>query len=285
MLKDRVCSVGELRAFIRESVKNEFEPKFGVGYKKNKEKSENDSAVKDIMKDVKDTFGFADGKEVNKKDSEDSVYLNKTPLDLDFAHEPSKEYKERVKALVHGYSSKSNMDNSKDGDKVGDFEGNKAFYDGSKERKAGSDKVRAAEKKAGLKARELSNDFKPKTLYTENTNLKRLYFKNTEFVNESNMLSKIPDSYKFDGNKFIMKDSKGNRYLIECKKDPLCESFIHTVVVDKECSTNVINESLKNFNRLVNYNSSEYNTKVEQLNESNHYNEALNIMRNIKKNK
>ena len=55
----------------------------------------------------------------------------------------------------------------------------------------------------------------------ENVNLfspKRLIFKKTTFVNESQMLSRIPEEYKVDGQKIYMKDCKGNEYIVECRK-------------------------------------------------------------------
>ena len=58
------------------------------------------------------------------------------------------------------------------------------------------------------------------TMY-ENANLsspKRLIFKKTTFVTESQMLSRIPEEYKVDGQKIYMKDCKGNEYIVECRK-------------------------------------------------------------------
>ncbi len=95
------------------------------------------------------------------------------------------------------------------------------------------------------------------------------------------MMKRIPDDYKVDGNKFIMKDSKGNEYLVECKKDNLCESFIHVNVVDKVCSKDTIVESLDKFYHLAGYKSSDYNKKVKQIEESQNYNKMLDVTRNL----
>ena len=111
--------------------------------------------------------------------------------------------------------------------------------------------------------------------------MKRLHFKNTTFLNEEQMIKRIPEDYKIDGNKFIMKDSKGNEYLVECKKDALCEGYVHTNVLAHSCGRQVMNEALEKFNRLAGYKSSDYNKKVEQLDESNKYNEMVNITRTL----
>ena len=111
--------------------------------------------------------------------------------------------------------------------------------------------------------------------------MKRLHFKNTTFLNEEQMIKRIPDDYKVDGNKFLMKDSKGNEYLVECKKDALCESFVHVNVIEHNCGQQMLDEALAKFNHLSGYKSSDYNKKVEQLTESEKYNEMLNTARTL----
>lgn len=113
--------------------------------------------------------------------------------------------------------------------------------------------------------------------------MKRLHFKNTTFLNEEQMLKRIPEDYKFDGNKFLMKDSKGNEYLVECKKDSLCESYIHTNVLDHNCGKETVNEALEKFNHLCGYKSSDFNVKADQLSETKKYNDMLNITRKLTK--
>lgn len=111
--------------------------------------------------------------------------------------------------------------------------------------------------------------------------MKRLHFKNTTFLNEEQMIKRIPDDYKVDGNKFLMKDSKGNEYLVECKKDAICESFVHVNVIEHNCGKQVLDEALAKFNHLSGYKSSGYNTKIDQLTESDKYNDMLNITRKL----
>ena len=283
MLENKVYNFSELRTILKEE-KNEFAAKYGKGYNSNTEARENDKAVKDITKQVKDMDGGLQDK-VERKTNPENVYdKNKTTLDYDYAYEPSDEYKERVKSQVHGYSSKSAEENSKKEDfkKNADFEGNKKFYDERSKIRKDDAEEKQNYKHAGLKAHNLPKEtYKDNTLFTESRKMKRLHFKNTTFLNEEQMLKRIPDDYKFDGNKFLMKDSKGNEYLVECKKDALCESYIHTNVLSHNCGKEVVNEALEKFSHLCGYKSSEYNTKVEQLSESQNYSNMLNITRSL----
>lgn len=287
MLENKVYSFSELKTILNEEKqKNEFKPKFGKGYSVKTEENQNEKAVKDIATDTKEFDGGLKDNVTRRNNPEGIDDKNKTTLDYDYAYEPSDTYKERVKSQVHGYTSKSAEDNDKEDDQVGDFEGNKDFYEKRKEIRNQNAEDEYEDKVAGLKTSKLpektkQETFKDKTLYTESKKMKRLHFKNTIFLNESQMLQRIPDDYKVDGNKFIMKDSKGNEYLVECKKDSLCEDYIHVNVLEHYCGNKVIVEQLDNFYRLAEYKSSNYNTKVEQLNEANNYGDMLNITRKL----
>lgn len=283
MLENKVYSFSELRTILTEE-KNEFSPKFGKGYNAKKEDNQNEKAVKDIAKQTKDMDGGLQDKVERKTNPENIDDRNKTTLDYDYAYEPSDDYKERVKSQVHGYTSKSAEDNSTKDDfkKIGDFEGNKNFYDDRSKIRKKSAEEEQNYKHAGLKAHNLPKEtYKDNTLFTESRKMKRLHFKNTTFLNEEQMLKRIPDDYKVDGNKFLMKDSKGNEYLVECKKDSLCESYIHTNVLGHNCGKQIVNEALDKFNHLCGYKSSDYNTKIEQISESKNYNDMLNITRKL----
>lgn len=283
MLENKVYSFSELRTLLTEG-KNEFNPKFGKGYNAKNEGNQNEKAVKDITKQVKDMDGGLQDKVERKTNPENIDDRNKTTLDYDYAYEPSEDYKERVKSQVHGYSSKSAEENAnkKNFEKIGGFEGNEKFYnDRSKIRNKDAEEKQSY-KHSGLRAHNLPKEiFKDKTLFTESRKMKRLHFKHTTFLNEEQMLKRIPDDYKFDGSKFLMKDSKGNEYLVECKKDALCESYIHTNVISHNCGKQTVNEALDKFNHLCGYKSSDYNTKVNQVSESKEYNDMLNITRKL----
>lgn len=283
MLENKVYSFSELKTILSEG-KDEFNPKFGKGYSVKTEENQNEKAVKDIAKQTKDMDGGLQGEVTRKTNPEGIDDRNKTTLDYDYAYEPSDSYKERVKSLAHGYTSKSAEDNSDKEvfKKIGDFDGNKNFYDERKKIRQKDTDEKQEYKHAGLKAHNLPKEiYKDNTLFTESRKMKRLHFKNTTFLNEAQMIKRIPDDYKVDGNKFIMKDSKGNEYLVECKKDSLCESYIHTNVLEYNCGKQTVNEALEKFNRLSGYKSSNYNTKIEQISESQKYNDMLNITRTL----
>lgn len=285
MLQNKVYKFSELRTILNEE-KNEFKPKFGKGYSKDTDAKENEKAVKDITKQTKEFDGGLQDQVKRKTNSEGIDDKNKTTLDYDYAYEPSDSYKERVKSQVHGYTSKSAEENSKKEDftKNAEFEGNKDFYDKRQEIRKDNADAKQEYKHSGLQSHNLPKEnYKDNTLFTESRKMKRLHFKNTTFLNEAQMLKRIPEDYKKDGNRFIMKDSKGNEYLVECKKDSLCEAYIHTNVLEHNCGKQTIDEALEKFNHLMGYKSSKYNTKVEQLSESKQYNEMLNVVRKLEK--
>lgn len=205
MLENKVYSFSELRTILKEE-RNEFNPKYGKGYNAKTEGNQNEKAVKDIAKQVKDMDGGLKNIVSRKTNPENVDDGNKTTLDYDYAYEPSDAYKERVKAQVHGYTSKADEEKSTKDDfkKVGDFEGNKDFYDKRSELRKKSADAEQEYKHSGLQSHNLPKEnYKNNTLFTESRKMKRLHFKNTTFLNEEQMLKRIPDDYKFEGNKFI----------------------------------------------------------------------------------
>lgn len=253
--KDKVYTLSEFCKTLRES--QEFKAKKGENVER-EDKKNNEKAVNDILKQSKQyNGGFSDEKK--RENPRDITDYNKTTLDNDFAYEPSNAYKDRVKAQVHGFPSVDNEKNSKieKENKSVDFEGNKKFYDdNAKKRKEVAD-VRQTDKHAGLKSHNIPKEtFKDNTLFTnENKKMKRLNFSKTVFLDESQMLKKIPDDMKVDGNKFYMKDAVGNEYLIECVSDKVIKNLVHTKVVNYS-NNEKINEEFKRMKELYTYKSS-----------------------------
>ena len=288
MLEKKVYTLSELKEILKE--KNEFQPTFGKGYNAKDEADLNDKAVEDIIKHTQDVMGVV--KEEEKQGSENNANpdYNKTLLDYKYSQEPSKEYKDRVEALLNGYSSKSEKDNSEDKskpefEKNADFSGNEKFYNNRKEINDKVSKAETDEKHAGLKSHNLPKErFQNKSLFNEDKKMKRLHFKNTTFLNEEDMLKRVPDDYKVDGNNFYMKDSKGNEYLVECVKDEICESYIHVNVLEYNACQEFVNEALSKFKHLSGYNSSDYLTSVERIAEDKTYNKLLNVTRELANN-
>lgn len=265
MLENKVYSFSELRTVLNEE-KNEFNAKFGKGYQAKIDAQNNEKAVKDMTKEAA-KMGKTDT-DTAAKEPDNIQYHRGTTLEYNYNNEPDsegfKQYKERVKKEVCTSDE------------------NEKIYDAIKKNKEEHDKDELEYVHAGLKAHNLPKDnFKHNTLFTESSKMKRLHFKNTTFLNEEQMLKRVPDDYKVDGNKFIMKDSKGNEYLVECKKDTLCESYVHMNVLGHNCGKQVLDEALSKFNRLSGYKSSDYNQKVEQISESTKYNDMLNITRKL----
>ena len=69
------------------------------------------------------------------------------------------------------------------------------------------------------------------------------------------MLKKIPDNMKFNGNKFFMKDSVGNEYLIECVQDKVIKDIIHTNIINYE-NKEKLNETFNRMKQLYSFKSS-----------------------------
>ena len=264
----KVYTLSEICKILRES--QEFKAVKGKNVE-NEDKKNNEKAVNDILKQSKEFDGGVSD-EKKRENPRDVIDFNKTTLDNDFAYEPSKEYKERVKSQVHGFPSAENEKNSKieKENKGVDFEGNKDFYKQNAEKRKEVADARQTEKHAGLKSHNLPKEiFKDNTLYTnESRKMKRLNFSKTVFLNEEEMLKKIPDDMKINGNKFYMKDAVGNEYLVECVKDKVIDDFIHTKVIDYT-NKEKINETFVRMKELYGYksstgvqNSGEYENKM-----------------------
>lgn len=256
MLQEKkVYTLSEFCKVLKES--QEFKARKGKNVE-SEDKKNNEKAVNDILKQGKKFDGGLSDKK-KKENPRDITDYNKTTLDNDFAYEPSKEYKDRVKAQVHGFPSAENEKNSKieeENDSL-DFEGNKDFYKQNAEKRKKVANARQTDKHAGLKSHNLPKEtFKDNTLYTnESRKMKRLNFSKTVFLNEAEMIKKIPDDMKIDGNKFYMKDAVGNEYLVECVKDKAINDIIHTKVVDYR-NKEKIDETFKRMKELYGFKSS-----------------------------
>lgn len=146
-------TVGELKSLIREASSNqEFKPKLGPDVE-SKNKEINDKAYKDAEKISKEHYGKKlEAPEISKYEKHD---WNKTTLDADFDFDPGKDWKEKQKAHVEGYTSKDEKDNGIE--KTGDFEGNKDFYDASKEIDDTAKRNKEIMNSTGLKSNNIYN--------------------------------------------------------------------------------------------------------------------------------
>lgn len=279
-MNEIVYKVGDLKNIIKES-SQEFKPKMGLNVEKDNT-SINDKSYKESEKRAKDFDGGLDEKKVDEK-LPPKIDGNKTTLDSSFTYEPDKEYKDRIKAQAKGYTSKMEEDN--DIEKSGEFEQNSEIYNNFKdahEEMAGNIKDL---KKSGLTASKMpESTFEKDSMYENKTKVKRLYFKHTKFLGEEHMLSRIPEEYKVNGQRIIMKDAVDNEYLIEWKVDK--DRNISEAKVLNHTNKTELNEEMSRIRNLFNYKSEDYfNTTNSQsrLNESKKINEFINEVKNIKK--
>lgn len=256
--KNKVYNLSDFCKALKES--KEFNAKKG-GNVDSENKKNNGKAVNDILKQTKEYDGGISNRK-KTEDPRDSDDFNKTTLDLDFDFEPNDAYKKKVKAEVEGKFSDKNAKETKieDENEGLDFKGNKNFYKNRSDIAKKRSERRHELKTSGLQSRELAknkdfdNEFKDKTIFNEAKKMKRLHFKKTVFLNEEEMLNKIPDDMKYDGNKFYMSDSIGNEYLIECKRDDFVNEYVYTNVVDYR-NKEKMNETFNRIKELYNYKS------------------------------
>ena len=271
--KNKVYNLSEFCKVLRESqqTKQEFKPKKGEGVEK--ENKKNNGEVEKILKQTKEYDGGVQDKPQKREDPRDTRDFNKTTLEVNFDFEPNDAYKKKVKAEVEGKFSAENAKNTKieDENKGLDFEGNKKFYKDRAEVAADRSKAHEVDKTSGLKTSkkieqypELKHKFEDNRVFTnESKKMKRLHFNKTVFLNEEHMLKKIPDDMKINGNKFYMKDSVGNEYLVECVKDKVIDDVIHTNVIDY-VNKEKLNETFKRMKELYDYKSSNERTNVNE---------------------
>lgn len=260
MKLEEYYTIGELLLNETSGTKQEFKAKIGNGVESSN-KREQEKAVRDITKNAEelDGEGRKDDKPVQPR--VEFPDYNKTTLDVNFEYEPDDAWKERVKAQAEGYPSVQNKENNGYDQSLG-FDGNKNFYDARKEMSNDRNDLDTIERESGLKARIKKDeiDYSNKTPFNEAKQIKRLIFKNTTFLSESQVLSKVPEDYRIDENRFYMRDKTGTDYLIECKADPF--GYVHMQIVNK-FNKQVINEELEKMKRLAGYKYSDDNKKVD----------------------
>ena len=273
--------VGELRRVIRESSeKNEFKPKFGPNVESDDKKNAQE-AYKEAEKRAKNYDGGL--KTPEKKELTPREDGNKTMLGMNYDADPSDDYKKRVKAQVMGYSS--DLEKNNDIEKVGDF--NDDFYENEKKTVEQQAKDMENVKTAGLVSKELSKDDKEygkvHTAFNESkTPLKRLTYHHTKFINESQIFTKIPEDFKVDGNRFIVRDATDSEYLIEWwvdKKNNISEGKILNERNLKEAD-----KTLDRMAQLMGYNSSDIfgrDSSRSTINENKNVEDMLNNIRQI----
>lgn len=271
--------VGDLKKIITEQV-NEFKPVIGQGVIKDNAKN-NDKSYKDAEKAAKDYDG---GLRPEKKGTlPDKTDGNRTTLDYNPRTEPDKSFKDKVDAQAKGYTSKLEEENGiekagaefdKDGKIAKQFE--KASDEVNKVKKDLAD--------SGIQGHNLKDENKKKNTMYENKKpvAKRLEFKHTKFLNEAQMLSRIPEEYKNDGQKIYMKDSVGNEYIVECEKSEKT-GFIETNVVGFN-NPKLLSEKKERIEQLFDYQSSKEfapTTAKQRIEENQSFQDLMNLSRSL----
>ena len=265
-------SVGELRRVIKES-QNEFKP---VVFGDDESKKINDKAYSDVRKQSEKYDGGLT-KKGEKVGGGISATDNKGMHDLTY-DSISKPFKDRVKSQMKGYVSKDAEDKHKNdefGNATFDNDGN--IYNAAKDHAKAVKRGKDTASEIGLTGRELNkNDIEKndETMY-ESKKIKMLSFKNTQFISEGHMMSKIPDEYKTNGNKFIMRDSSDNQYLVEWNSiEPK---------VTKKINMKLVNEQKERIKQLWGYKSAEAKTSTSdfRVQENNEFADMVNKARKL----
>lgn len=265
-------NVGELRRVLRET--NEFKP---VVFGDDESKKINDKAYSDIKKETGDYDGGLT-KSDNKLGGGISATDNKGMHDLTYDN-INKPFQDRVKSQMKGYVSKDAEDKHKDdefGNATFDKDGN--IYDAAKDHAEAVKQGKDTAAEIGLTGSKLNKkdiEDNDKTMY-ENKKIKRFTFK-TQFISEGHMLSKIPDEMKVEGNRFIMRDTASNEYLVEwTKREPN---------VTKKLNMAIVNEQKDRIKQLWGYKSTEARTSSSnfRVQESKEFSDMINKARKLMK--
>jgi hypothetical protein len=269
--------VSDLKKLVAES-SNEFKAVLGPGVESENKKN-NGKAYSDAKKRAKDYDGGLEKEVGEEKPKYEKLDANKTTIDYKIDN-ASKEYKDRVKAQVKGYTSAQEMNNGIE--KAGDYSDNENIYNGIKdsgkkihdaEREYKFTKVQTREKpreyernemyesKDGFDMRNMIDTFRSNTTPTVlKEHVKTVYFKKTTFLSEDHMKSRIPDEFKKEGEQFKMKDKTGNTYLMEWKNN-------EGKIIGHSNKTGMV-ESLDRMKEMYGYSTQDTNTtKSYRINE------------------
>lgn len=267
---ERHYNIGELRKVVRESA-NEFKPVMGKNVPEDNKKN-NKEAYKEVEKATKDY----DGGLVKKDNKPTSINAEVNQGMSDLAYDSiSKPFADKVKAQIKGFTSVDNEKNHKDDDEFGNatYGDDKEIVNKAKEIKQEKEESRTP----GFKGRNPKGEDE-KTI-GESKKMKRLTFKRTEFLGEEHMLSMVPDDFKVSGNKFVMKDGKGNSYMVEWKEN-------NKNSVTKMINEEKVNSEMNRIKNLFGYVSKEYysnTTAKSRLNEETKFPDMLNRARELMK--
>lgn len=254
----------ELRDIIMESSKNEFKPVVGKNVESDNKKN-NEKSYEDIKKET----GVEEYKRPTGKIPE--MDYNKGLEDLSFDVDPDDKTKERWKAHMLGYDSVEAMKRGEKDVANVDYEGNKLIYDAMKKHHERISDEQFAMATAGIQGHNLKQDGilkKKPSVFKESIKPKRLSYKRTKFLNENEVLNRIPEEYKKDGQLIYVNDCADNEFIVECKKSAK-GGFVETTVISHTNKTQ-INEQMDKIEHLFNYkvgNNFKQDVQASRINE------------------
>ena len=211
---------------------------------------------------------------------------------IKYSYPLDKKTKDRLKAQMLGKDSAIQKDINDEASAV-DTTGNEAYLekDGVKGNEfdnahRGLGSKNAAMIQMGDNIFALTDGTKPAvkhSAFTENTDkMKRLNFKQTYFANEEHIFSLIPEGYKTDGNKFLMKDKNDNEYLIEWHVNKNFNTGQAIILEEKH--DKIVQENINKFKHLSNYNSANQmheTTAKSRVNENKNFALLINKTKEI----
>ena len=276
---EQVLTVKAIKGLIKES-QQEFKAKLGNGVESGN-KTNNGKAYSDAKKRAKDFDGGLSDEVGEKKADYKKEDFNKTLMDYT-PDNVTPEYKKRVKKeFVNG--DKENEKIYKELKKSGEEQ-----QKNEKELKKSGlqarewpdevfDKDNMYESRDGFDMRKMLNSLNEKTTRKQfnESHVKTVLFKKTEFLNEAHMISRIPDDFKKNGTSFKMKDKNGSEYLVEWDNNK--------ANIIEHVNKKGMDESISRMKELFDYRSSDIKINYsDRLNENDDkFQETLNKMRKI----
>lgn len=276
---EQVLTVKAIKGLIKES-QQEFKAKIGNGVESGN-KTNNGKAYSDAKKRAKDFDGGLSDEVGEKKAEYKKEDFNKTLMDYT-PDNVTPEYKKRVKKeFVNG--DKENEKIYKEFKKSGEEQ-----QKNEKELKKSGlqarewpdevfDKDNMYESRDGFDMRKMLNSLNEKTTRKQfnESHVKTVLFKKTEFLNEAHMISRIPDDFKKNGTSFKMKDKNGSEYLVEWDNNK--------ANIIEHVNKKGMDESISRMKELFDYRPSDTKTNYsDRLNENDDkFQETLNKMRKI----
>ena len=279
MKMEQVLTVKAIKGLIKES-QQEFKAKLGNGVESGN-KVNNGKAYSDAKKRAKDFDGGLSNKIGEKKAEYKKEDFNKTLMDY-APDNVTPEYKERVKKeFVNGddENEKIYKEFKKSGEEQqkNEKELKKSGLQAREWPDDVFDKDNMYESRDGFDMRKMLNSLNEKTTRKQfnESHVKTVLFKKTEFLNEAHMISRIPDDFKKNGISFKMKDKNGSEYLVEWDNNK--------ANIIEHVNKKGMDESISRMKELFDYKTSDTKTNYsDRLNENdNKFQETLNKMRKI----